>query len=75
MNIIEQMITDKIARNVFQATHITNGLKLAELKTDADKIARYKLYRRWRDTGEPSSVAYQNAIEGKELQELFAEAK
>lgn len=75
MNIIDQMITDKIAKNVFQATHIANGLKLAELKTDAEKIERYKLYRRWRDAGEPSTVAYQNAIDGKQLQELFAEAE
>lgn len=74
MNIIDQMITDKIAKNVFQATHIANGLKLAELKTDDEKVARYKLYRRWRDAGEPSAVAYRNAIEGKQLQELFAES-
>lgn len=65
MTIIESMIADKIAQNVFQAAHIANGLKLAELKTDEERRARYLLYREWRNAGEPSKVAYQNAIDGK----------
>jgi len=65
MNVIESMIADQIAQNPFQAAHIANGLKLADLKTDEEKVARYKLYREWRNAGEPSKVAYQNAIEGK----------
>ena len=71
MNVIEQMITDKIAKNVFQATHIANGLKLYELADDAAKIERYKLYRKWRDAGEISKIAYAKAIEGNEPLELF----
>lgn len=76
MNIIQKMIDDKIASNPFQASHIANGLKLYELKNDAEKIERYKLYRKWRDAGESSKVAYANAIAGKQLTDLleFAES-
>lgn len=65
MNIIEMMQEDKIAQNPFQASHIANGLKLADLKTDEERRARYLLYREWRNAGEPSKVAYRNAIDGK----------
>jgi uncharacterized protein YhdP len=71
MNIVEKMIDDKIAQNPWQAAHIANGLKLAECKTDEERVKRYKLYRKWRNAGEPSKVAYQNAIDGKQIDELF----
>lgn len=70
-NIIQRMIDDKIAQNVFQATHIANGLRLALLRDETAQVKRYKLYRKWRDAGEPSKVAYENAIEGKEPMELI----
>ena len=73
MSIIDQMQEDKIAQNPFQAAHIANGLKLYELKTIAEQVARYKLYRRWRDAGEPPKVAYQNAIDGKEPYQMLLE--
>lgn len=51
MNIIEWVIKNKYAKNVFQATHIVNGLQLASLHGNPDKqIARVRLYRRWRDS-------------------------
>jgi len=65
MSIIDDMISDKIAQNRFQAAHIANGLKLADLKDPNDQRDRYLLYREWRNAGEPSKVAYQNAIDGK----------
>ena len=65
MTIIDQMIADKIAANPFQAAHIANGLKLAELKTDEERRARYLLYREWRNAGEEPKIAYLRAIEGK----------
>lgn len=71
MNIIERMIDDKIATNRFQAANIANGLKLAGLDEN-EQIARYKLYREWRNAGEPSKVAYKNAIDGKQIEGLFA---
>ena len=67
MNPIEWMISEKIAKNGFNAAHIANGLKLYELKDDASKMARCRLYRKWRDAGEDPKIAYQNAIDGKEV--------
>lgn len=67
MNIIEKIIDAGIASNIFQATHIANGLRLFELSTDEEKIARCRLYRDWRNAGEPSNVAYQHAIDGDPL--------
>ena len=66
MNIIDKMIADKIAQNLFQVAHIANGLKLYDLANETEQVARYKLYRLWRDAGEPPKVAYKNAIDGKE---------
>lgn len=77
MNIIEWMIEQKYARNVFQATHIANGLKLAKLhgNTEAQQ-ARVKLYRTWRDskTFQPTDTAscYAKAIAGERVPELFS---
>lgn len=59
------LLTDKIAQNTFQATHIANGLRLWELKSEEEQRERYTLYREWRNAGEPSKVAYENAISGK----------
>lgn len=71
LSIQEHMIELKLAKNVFQASHMATGLKLWELKTVEEQIERVKLYRLWRDAGEPSKVAYVNAIEGKQPMELL----
>lgn len=75
MNIIDKLIADGIASNVFQATHIANGLKLTELRDDEGaQIARARLYRDWRNAGEPSKVAYERAIKGEVVPApMFAE--
>jgi hypothetical protein len=74
MNIIEKIIADGIAKNVFQATHIANGLKLVEMKTDDERLARCRLYRDWRNAGEKSATAYAKAIAGEAVPApMFAE--
>lgn len=70
MNPIEWMISEKIAKNGFNAAHIANGLRLYELKDDAAIKARCNLYRKWRNAGEAPAIAYQRAIEGKEVSSL-----
>ena len=70
MNPIEWMISEKIAKNGFNAAHIANGLRLYELKDDAAIKARCSLYRKWRNAGEAPAIAYQRAIEGKEVSSL-----
>ena len=70
MDINQWMIDHKYAKNVFNANHIFQGLKLFEIKRYWERVRRVVLYRKWRDVGEPSSVAYQNAIVGKRPLEL-----
>ncbi len=66
MIVIEQMVAAKIARNAWHAAAIANGLRLGELKTDPERMERCRLYRLWRDAGEPPAVAFRNAIDGRE---------
>lgn len=75
MNIIEWMIENKYARNEFQAAHIANGLKLAELHNDPEaQQARVKLYRAWRDSQvfakHDTESCYRMAIKGDAVPEL-----
>lgn len=68
MNIIDWMLTEKIVGHWKQAQNIIAGLHLNELYSlnDYDGIkARARLYRDWRNAGEPSKVAYQKAIAGE----------
>lgn len=69
-NIMDWMITEKIAKNDFNAAAIVNGLELHKLPTDEARKARVKLYRDWRNAGEPSKVAFQHAINGDVIQSL-----
>lgn len=71
MSMIDQMIAAKIAKNEFNAAAIARGLQLADLKTDEERMARARLYRKWRDAGEPPAVAYVNAIAGRQPMELI----
>ena len=69
MNIIHWMIDNKIAQNQIQAANIANGLKLAELPDDQSRIARVKLYRKWRPKTDkknqlPTYQAFDLAIAG-----------
>jgi len=69
-NIMDWMITEKIAKNDFNAAAIVNGLKLHEVADDEARKSRVKLYRDWRNAGEPSKVAFQHAINGDAIQAL-----
>jgi len=69
MNIIEWMINEKIAQNTIQAANIANGLKLVDLPSDEEQIARVKLYRKWRPKTDkknqlPTYQAFDLAIAG-----------
>ena len=64
-NLIDLLLENKIAQNVFQAAHIANGLRLSELHGNTEaQVKRMKLYRDWRNAGEKSKVAYEKAIAG-----------
>ncbi len=70
IEIMNWMITEKIARNDFNASAIVNGLELYKLNDDETMKARVRLYRDWRNAGEPSKVAFQHAIKGDVIQAL-----
>ena len=81
-SIIDAILAEKteegtaLAKNRFQASHMANGLKLFDLKTEDEKLARVRLYRRWRVRGENVQAAYDRAIKGDEpLADMFAEPK
>lgn len=73
MNLIEQLIAQGVAKNAFQAAHIANGLKLAEMNNELAQIERAKLYRKWRNSKHaPTSVeAYDLAIAGMEPEDVL----
>ncbi len=68
--IMDWMITEKIAKNDFNAAAIVNGLELYKLDNDEAMKARVRLYRDWRNAGEPSKVSFQHAIKGDVIQAL-----
>jgi len=68
MNIIEWMLSEKLATHWKQAQNIIAGLRLNELYAvkDYDGIkTRTRLYRDWRNSGEKSATAYEKAIAGE----------
>lgn len=64
-DIMDWMISVKIAKNDFNAAAIVNGLELYKLDDDEAKQARCRLYRDWRNAGEKSKVAFAKAIAGE----------
>lgn len=70
IDLMNWMIEEKIAKNSFNASAIVNGLRLFEVEGDEAKKARVRLYRDWRNAGEPSKVAFQHAIKGDVIQAL-----
>ena len=74
-NIIEWVLENKYARNEYQAAHIANGLRLAELHNDPEaQQTRVKLYRAWRDSQvfpkDDTASCYAKAIQGERVPEL-----
>ena len=66
MNIVNELVTRKIAENVFHASHMLNVLHCGELKTDEERLARCELYKRWKQAGENKQEARRLAIKGEE---------
>jgi hypothetical protein len=60
---LERMIEAGFAENPFQAAHIFIGLGM-EYLTDAKRMERAEIYRRWRKHGKSSQEAYSRAIIG-----------
>ena len=80
MTIIEWIIEQKFAKNIFQASHIANGLKLTELHGNLEaQQERVKLYRAWRDSQtfpkSDTASCYAKAIAGEKVPELFEAVK
>lgn len=73
-NVIELLIKEKIADNNFRAMHIANGLNLAELKTDEEKLDRARLYRDWRNSkifpSKDTASCFAKAIKGEAVPQL-----
>jgi hypothetical protein len=76
MNIVEQLVSEKIADNSFHAANMLNVLKCVTLSTDGERIERCKLYKAWKQTGENKAEARRKAIAGEAVPvDMFAEAK
>jgi len=66
-NLVQLLINEKFADNPFRASAIVNGLKLWELKTKSEQIARVRLYRDWRVSGiygKKTAPCFEEAIKG-----------
>lgn len=76
MNIVEWIVSEKLAQNNFAAAHIANGLKLGGLPEQEQK-RRVMEYRRWRRaTKDSPQKCYEYVLQGKPTPvELFEEAK
>lgn len=65
LDIMNWMISEKIAKNNFNAAAIVNGLELYKLDNDEAMKARCKLYRDCRNAGEKPKTAFVKAIAGE----------
>lgn len=74
-DLIEWMITEKIAHHPRHAGNIILKLHLGELDNDEAQKARCQLYREWRRAGENSDVAAIRAIKGEAAPQRLIEAK
>lgn len=66
MNIVDELVTRKIADNVFHASHMLNVLECGKLATDEERLDRCELYKRWKLAGENKQEARKRAIKGEE---------
>jgi len=67
-NLNDLLITHKFADNNFRAAAIVTGLKLWELKTEAEQLARVRLYRDWRTSkifGSKTAPCFEKALAGE----------
>jgi len=73
MNLVEELVTRKIASNTFHAAGMLNVLECGKLATDEERLARCELYKAWKLAGENKSVARLNAIAGLPAPEMLPE--
>ena len=66
MNIVDELVTRKIADNAWHAANMLNVLHCGELKTDEERLARCELYKRWKLAGENKAEARRLAIKGEQ---------
>lgn len=65
MNIVEELVKEKIATNLFHASNMLNVLRCGNLKTDEERLDRCRLYHAWKMAGENKVESRLNAIAGK----------
>lgn len=65
MNIIDELVTRKIATNPFHAAGMLNALQCGSLKTDEERLFRCELYKAWKLAGENKQEARRKAIAGE----------
>lgn len=56
--LVQLLIQNDIADNVYRASAIVVGLELASLPTDEERLARARLYRDHRNSGENATVSF-----------------
>lgn len=64
--LINRIIKEGLAENFYSATHIAEGLHLAQLKTEEEQMERVKRYRVLRKAGFKPKEAYGLVIRGAE---------
>lgn len=74
MMITDWMVENGIAKNVFNANAIFNGLQLKGL-TEKEQQARCLVYREWRRAGENTHAAFTAAIKGENPPARLIEAE
>jgi hypothetical protein len=75
MNIVEWMISEKIAENGFAASHISNGLQLPKYDRETQK-KMCRSYRNWRRKTDkkndiPTWQAFQLVVAGIEREDVL----
>lgn len=66
--LVQLLIQNDIADNVYRASAIVVGCELASLPTDEERLARARLYRAWRNSqiyGKRTEPCYEKAIKGE----------
>ncbi len=66
MNIIDTLVTEKIADDSYHAANMLMSLSCTTLSTDGARIERCKLYKAWKQTGENKAEARRKAIAGEQ---------
>lgn len=70
VNIIDWIVSEKLAQNYFAAAHLANGLKLTDVMHDEAEKRRVMEYRKWRRaTKDSPAKCYQYVLDGRQVPE------